>query len=164
MIGRARRDRLIALAGLVLALAVVNVGVARHERLRREGSVVRLALVPVDPRSLMQGDYMDLRYAIESEVADAADEREAGTIVVSLDQRHVAEFSRLDTNGERLATREVRLRFERRGGRIHVAPVTWFFQEGRADRYAGARFAELRVDAEGHAALLRLLDEALAPL
>ncbi|MDE8355606.1 GDYXXLXY domain-containing protein, partial [Klebsiella pneumoniae] len=54
------RGALIAL-GLVLALAVVNLAIVSCERLLAEGEVVLLELAPVDPRSLMQGDYMSLR-------------------------------------------------------------------------------------------------------
>ncbi|MFX7329222.1 GDYXXLXY domain-containing protein, partial [Acinetobacter baumannii] len=35
---------------------------AQKEMLLKEGQLVLLPLAPVDPRSLMQGDYMALRY------------------------------------------------------------------------------------------------------
>src|SRR5690606_10833586 len=50
------------LAGLLLILAVVNVGIWQRERILATGRTVVLALAPVDPRSLMQGDYMALRF------------------------------------------------------------------------------------------------------
>ena len=50
------------LGGLVVILAAANWAIASRERLISSGEVVYLELAPVDPRSLMQGDYMSLRY------------------------------------------------------------------------------------------------------
>ena len=54
--------------GLLLALAVVNHGVFRRERILADGRPLLLELAPVDPRALMQGDYMALRYAAEGDI------------------------------------------------------------------------------------------------
>jgi uncharacterized membrane-anchored protein len=54
--------------GLILALAVVNRGIVQRERILDEGRVVLLELAPVDPRSLMQGDYMALRFAVAEDI------------------------------------------------------------------------------------------------
>jgi uncharacterized membrane-anchored protein len=50
--------------GVVLVLVVVNASVLDKERLLASGTPVLLELAPVDPRSLIQGDYMELDYAI----------------------------------------------------------------------------------------------------
>ena len=50
------------IAAGVLMLAAVNWGIYARERLLAGGRVVMLELAPVDPRSLMQGDYMALRF------------------------------------------------------------------------------------------------------
>lgn len=39
----------------------------------REGDTLLLRLAPRDPRSLLQGDYMALRYAMAAEVSHAAE-------------------------------------------------------------------------------------------
>ena len=54
--------------GLLLALVVVNHGVFRRERILADGRPLLLELAPVDPRALMQGDYMALRYAAEGDI------------------------------------------------------------------------------------------------
>jgi len=53
------------------ALAVVNAGIIQKQRLINSGDLVFLKLAPVDPRSLMQGDYMRLRFAIMNEAQSA---------------------------------------------------------------------------------------------
>ena len=50
------------LGGLALVLAVAS-GIWQREQLLGSGRVVILELAPVDPRSLMQGDYMALTFA-----------------------------------------------------------------------------------------------------
>jgi uncharacterized membrane-anchored protein len=64
-----RRRRAAGLiAGLMLILVVVNVSIARYERILASGTRVVLALAPVDPRSLMQGDYMALRFDVAEQL------------------------------------------------------------------------------------------------
>ncbi|MFZ2755004.1 MAG: GDYXXLXY domain-containing protein [Lysobacteraceae bacterium] len=66
--------RLILLwGGLLLALVVVNHGIVQRERILSDGRVLLLELQPVDPRSLMQGDYMALRFAVVDDIRDALD-------------------------------------------------------------------------------------------
>uniref|UniRef100_UPI00194032D6 GDYXXLXY domain-containing protein n=1 Tax=Bordetella pseudohinzii TaxID=1331258 RepID=UPI00194032D6 len=58
-----RRRAAVVLAGLALVLAVCNITIYQREQLLAHGQVAILELAPVDPRSLMQGDYMALRFA-----------------------------------------------------------------------------------------------------
>ena len=46
----------------------VNVSIWQKEQLLNHGKIVLLPLAPVDPRSLMQGDYMRLRFQAEQEM------------------------------------------------------------------------------------------------
>ena len=61
------------LGGLALVLAVANGSIWQREQLLGSGRVVILELAPVDPRSLMQGDYMALTFAAGREVTLAQD-------------------------------------------------------------------------------------------
>ncbi len=65
--------------GLLLALVVVNHGIVQRERILSDGHVLLLELQPVDPRSLMQGDYMALRFAITEDIRKILEEDCAGT-------------------------------------------------------------------------------------
>ena len=55
------RQLALLLSGLAI-LAGINATVWRYEHAMSSGEVVLLRLAPVDPRSLMQGDYMRLNY------------------------------------------------------------------------------------------------------
>lgn len=156
--------RAIVLAGLIAILAIVNWQIVGKERVLRDGAPLLIALAPVDPRSLIQGDYMRLDYAIARQIAYQADWPRDGQIVVMPDADGVAQFVRRHESGEPLAPGERLLRYRRRAGRIRIGTDAFFFQEGHADRYTGARYGDLRVDAAGEALLVGLRDAARQPL
>ena len=81
--------------GLVI-LAVLNFQIYRKERLIKGSEEIFLELAPVDPRSLLQGDYMALNYKIANEMRDKLQEDEdappTGRVVVGLDDKRIATY------------------------------------------------------------------------
>jgi uncharacterized membrane-anchored protein len=157
--------RVLAILAGVLVLAVANVSVWNLEELRTGGRVVLLELAPVDPRALMQGDYMALRFAVERDAFGPGPPSgtRGGRIVVRLDPRGVGTFVRID-DGRPLAEGEVALRYRVRGGRVKFATNAFFFQEGHAARYDSARYGELRVADSGELLLTHLRGRRLERL
>lgn len=155
---------LIALGALAV-LGAVNLSIVGKERIRRGGEPVYLELAPVDPRSLMQGDYMALRFAITRDLerpAGGTPPREGETRLapVTLDARRVAHVA-VGISG----APTLQLRYRLRGGQVWLGTNAYFFEEGTAERFNGARYGEFRVDrASGEAVLVGLRDAALAPL
>ncbi|MEW6687496.1 MAG: GDYXXLXY domain-containing protein [Pseudomonadota bacterium] len=154
------RKTIAILAG-VLMLAAVNWGILGRERLLEDGRVVLLELAPLDPRSLMQGDYMALRFKVADEAfgrfgrrKEAAD----GRVVVKLGERGVGSYVRLDA-GESLAPGEIVLRYRIREGRLKFATNAFFFQEGTAKLYERARYGEFRVAPDGEMLLTHLIGD-----
>jgi uncharacterized membrane-anchored protein len=143
------RKALLLLAGLV-ALIFVNYGVLQRERLLTEGRVVLLRLSPVDPRSLMQGDYMRLNFEVADKAFPAFGPARTvdGHIVVLLDPNGVGRFRRF-ADGRPLAPGEIALRYRVRGGRPNFATDAYFFEEGRAEDLAAAAYGEFRVGSGG---------------
>ena len=163
--GRAIPRRGIAAACLGLFLALFAWSVMQKERLLASGDQMILALRPADPRSLMQGDYMVLRLAVENDIRSSLrglsdDDRTLakGVAVVEIEKGKPARFKRLD-NGGSLADGEKRLVFRGREGEIRVGSGAFFFQEGHGKAYEKARFALLRVDDSGNGLITSLLDE-----
>lgn len=153
----------IAVAAGLLMLGAVNWGIYGRERLLESGQVVLLELVPVDPRSLMQGDYMALRFKVADEVFGRGRTKEAkeakdGRIVVRVGERGVGAFVRRD-GGEPLAPGETRLRYRIREQRVKFATNAFFFQEGTGHIYVGARYGEFRVAPDGDMLLAHLVSE-----
>ena len=61
-------SRILIIANLILLLGYFNWSVYQKEQTLKEGQLVLLQLAPVDPRSLMQGDYMRLKPVNENEI------------------------------------------------------------------------------------------------
>jgi uncharacterized membrane-anchored protein len=158
------RKSIAIVAGLVV-LAAVNWGIYARERLLAEGRVVLLELAPVDPRSLMQGDYMALRFKAANDAFGRGPARdvEDGRIVVQVDARGVGQFVRRD-DGSPLAQGEVAMRYRVREGNVKFATNAFFFQEGAAKNYEAARFGEFRVAPSGEMLLAAMRGKDLEPL
>jgi uncharacterized membrane-anchored protein len=160
------RKAILIAAGVVL-LAAVNWGILARERLLAEGRVVLLELAPVDPRSMMQGDYMALRFKVAIDAFGRSPLRPGGStdgnLIVAVDDRGVGTYVRVD-DGAGLAAGEVRIRYRMRNGATKIATNAYFFPEGRGSDYAKARYGAFRVAPDGEAILTRLHDEARLPL
>lgn len=155
----------IALLNALLVLALVNFGIAGRERLLTEGRVVLLELVPVDPRSLMQGDYMALRFEVANPILQQAGQRQPGDghAILRLDGRGIGHFERLD-DGTPPAPDQARMRYRVRDGQVKLATNAFFFQEGHAHYYRSALYGEFRVAPDGEAILTGLRDPNLRVL
>ena len=149
-----------------LILAVVNLAIWPNERLVKQGETVLLELVPVDPRSLMQGDYMALRFAMADAIRQQLkgnNERFTGQVIVQLDADKRASLVGLDT-GATLEQGQLRLQFRLRNNQIKFATNAFFFQEGTGSVYQQAKYGLFRVNAEGQLLLTHLVDAELQTL
>ena len=151
--------------GLVTALIliVINSLTIQKELLAHNGQLVYLELAPVDPRSLLQGDYMRLRYAVADEASQYVTEH-SGFIIVQLDEKHIAHYVHVDDGRMSLDTNELRLPYRQRRSNILIGADSYFFQEGHAQTYARAHYAELRVSPSGDVLLIGLRGADLEPL
>jgi uncharacterized membrane-anchored protein len=151
--------------GAVLVFGTVDWQIAGKERLRSGGQTVYLDLEPRDPRSLMQGDYMALNFALAREIAPRvnASVDGPGVAVLKLNDKRVGAFSRLD-DGAPLSPEEVRFRFRIRRGTVWLGTNAFFFHEGDEVRYRPTHFGEFRVNERGDAMLVDLRDQNLGKL
>lgn len=144
----------------VLVLVVLNFEIWKKEKLKAEGQSVLLQLAPVDPRSLMQGDYMRLEYALEDVVSsdEVEKQKERGHLVVLPNENNVASFVRF-YDGEELAPKEMLIRYHKGYHDIQIVPHSFFFQEGHAKFYESARYGEFKCDSSGKHLLVALVNE-----
>ncbi|MDM8569140.1 GDYXXLXY domain-containing protein [Thiotrichales bacterium HSG1] len=149
--------RAIIFFAAVLILAVVNFEIYKKEQLLTEGSTILLELTPVDPRSLMQGDYMILRYKIAS-LVEAAGVGRNGFLVLIVDENQVANFVRI-YQGKELQPNEFLLQFRKRSRGINLGSESFFFQEGQAHLYSQASYGEIKVAENGESVLIGLRDK-----
>lgn len=82
-------SRILIIVNLLLLLGYFNWSVFKKEQTLKDGQLVLLELAPVDPRSLMQGDYMRLNY--KESASDLKDEKTAsrGYAILSTDSNQV---------------------------------------------------------------------------
>lgn len=144
----------------VLVMAALNLLVWQKETVVRNGRMVLLDLAPADPRSLMQGDYMRLRYKVEMDIMGVHGAPDRGDVVVSVDARGVGTFARLYEGGP-MAPNEQRLHYHAEELGYRVGPSGFYFQEGQAARFSAARYGELRVTPQGDVVLVGLRDAGL---
>lgn len=152
--------KIIFITSTLFVFAILNYGIYQKEQIKANGETVLLELAPVDPRSLMQGDYMHLRYAIGSnEQYKIKDKR--GYIVVGLDQNNVGTFKRF-YDGEVLTADEKLLRYHNNYyGQIRIVPDSFMFQEGQAKLYEQAKYGVFKFDNKGNHILIGLANQNL---
>ena len=150
---------LIILLNLVLLLIYFNYSVVKKEELLKNGQLVLLELAPVDPRSLMQGDYMTLRYEI-SDIPYNDNLPKRGYCVVRIDTNGVAEKVRFQEDIVPLNNGEMLIKYNSSDWRnVNIGAESFFFQEGQAEKYEKAKYGGLKIDKNGNSLLVGLYDE-----
>lgn len=167
--------RSVLVIACTVILGALNFMVFAKERIISEGASVYLALAPVDPRAILQGDFMTLRFDLAAQLErnqslasgdpqmpaanGAIANGEFRTADITLDARSVA---MLATPG---ASQELRIRYRNRGGTVWLGTNAFFFQEGDAARFEQARFGHFKLSkGSGEAILVGLMDENLRAL
>ena len=149
-----KKYKIVLAANLILVLAFFAFSVVQKETLIAKGTEVLLRLAPVDPRSLMQGDYMALDYEIIREIGYKS---KSGYVVVKVGDDRVAEFVRIQ-DGKGVNNGEFIIRYKRHNGRLTVGADNYFFQEGSAKKFENAKYGLLKVDSDGNSILIGLCD------
>ncbi len=155
------------LAGTLLTVLVANGAIWQKQDLIAHGKPLFMALVPVDPRSLMQGDYMRLRFAtLDTHTLPLLEDLggQRPHMVVQRDARGVGTVQRLHTPTQPLAPNEMLLQLTPKDGDWVVVTDAWFFKEGQGPAWQAAKFGEFRVLPDGRALLVGLADAALQPI
>ena len=141
---------ILIIANLVLLLVYFNWSVYQKEQTLKEGQLVLLQLAPVDPRSLMQGDYMRLSYKeANSELTDGQEAKRG----------YVGKIMRLQESPEPVNENEIVLKYKTINGRLFLGAESFFFEEGQDSVYNDAAYGGLRVDSKGESLLVGLYDE-----
>lgn len=158
-----RRKWLSVLTVIVLQLAIIGVQVGKSEALLAEGETVRLELRPVDPRSLLQGDYVILRYSISSlELKPEPNMNEKVSVGLVQNENGIYEYSGSFVKGRAeeasLGKADVWITGRYKGdGQIEYGIENYFVSEGTGRELEGkAKYANVKVSESGDAILLSL--------
>jgi uncharacterized membrane-anchored protein len=149
---------ILILLNLALLLVYFNGSILAKETILENETLILLELAPVDPRSLMQGDYMELRYAISREF-DHKKTSKRGYCVLQLDSVRVATLKRLQEEQTPLNANEHLVKYTLNKWSLNIGAESFFFQEGQAEKYDKAKYGGLKVDGQGNSVLIGLYDE-----
>lgn len=169
----------LAIVGLLIILIVINLTIRKYENHLAMAEEVLLELAPVDPRSLLQGDYMVLNYAIAEPIIEAIEAQEIaqgnleyaetwytisqdGLVVINKDVQGVGHFVRLVQHSasanQPLAQDELLLQYRIRQGQLKIATNAFFFQEGQAEAFQQAKYGLFRLNQQGQPLLTHMVD------
>lgn len=154
----------------ILLLVVFFKQVAKKEHTLENGQLVFFELAPVDPRSLIQGDYMILNYAFTSELPYINSRQENqipknGYLVFQIDSLGVASKLRISPSLEKADSLDVYLKYHSNArNNFNLGIENFFFQEDHSSNYDKAKYAGVRVDQKGNAVLESLYDSLKNPL
>ncbi|MCU7617993.1 GDYXXLXY domain-containing protein [Chryseobacterium sp. PBS4-4] len=152
---------LIILLNLILLLVYFNWSVFKKEELLKDGELVLLKLAPVDPRSLMQGDYMTLRYDISQNI-DAEKIPKRGYCIVKLDSQGIAKKVRFQQDKTPLRSGEHLIQYNAPDNwNVNIGAESYFFEEGQAEKYAKAEYGGIKIDQYGNSILIGLYNKNL---
>ncbi|NAY91694.1 hypothetical protein GTQ34_07180 [Muricauda sp. JGD-17] len=149
---------ILIVVNLIFFLGLFNYSITEKERLLSNGKLVLLELAPVDPRSLMQGDYMNLRYAISEDIyTDSVAKR--GFLVVTLDSLGIGKKVRLQEDVLPKDNNQLVIEYTSKAYvGINIGAEFYFFQETEAEKYESAKYGGIKVDDEGNSILVGLYD------
>jgi len=156
------------LAGAIAMGSLAVQSITGNEAIIASGRKIYLELAPVDPRSLIQGDYMRLNFAVPPQVRRSEAARDiAGRrwAVAAVDARDVAVIERITSAAPyAVDAGQIVLPMRLSQGRWIVGTDAWFFKEGTAKTWEAARFGIFRVGANGTALLVGMADKDLAEI
>ena len=151
------------LAGAVLVFGAVNWDVRGKEQVIAHGQRILVPLIPVDPRSLMQGDYMALRFDLPRAVSDELESMVAPVAYVraAVDAQGIATVQALVADRKQAGqagVSEVILPLKRLKGQWVLVTDAYFFPEGQGRHFESGRYGDFRVLPDGRALLVGLAD------
>lgn len=147
---------LIIALNLLFLLSYFTYSILTKEKTLKSGRLVLLELRPVDPRSLMQGDYMDLSYAISENFREQVNSKR-GYCVVKLDSNSVASCIRFQKNKTPLHPNEYLINYTSPSPwHMNIGAESFFFQEGDSKKYNAAKYGALKIDENGNSLLIGL--------
>jgi uncharacterized membrane-anchored protein/uncharacterized membrane protein len=149
---------------IVLQLGYVGYHAATSEVLLSTGKSIKLAIEPLDPRSLLQGDYVRLNYSISTppETAQQELENRQGLsrikVVLQEGADGVYTFGRFYQSGETISANEVIINASTSGWQsLYYGIETFFVPEGTGlETERNAHYAYVKVGKKGDALLEKL--------
>ena len=161
----------LALILAVVSLIIFNLLILKNEHHLKNHPSIFIELQPVDPRSLIQGDYMVLNYnlkldeSLSRRLPISSYHQSSLLSYIVLDQNRVVTKTLFSLQQPAVTAQKLRLKNpDNSPDSLYPAANSFLFAEGLADCYNNARYAEFKVDIDGNALLASLRGKNLQPL
>lgn len=156
------------LVTVVIILVMTNINISKKQDLIANGQTLLFKLAPVDPRSLMQGDYMRLRFELGNQIHDRlrllnnnrSIPKTNGFAVIERDANDVVSFVSLYNNQE-LTDNQLLVPYKYRDYQVYFTTNAFYFQEGRAQHFQKSEYGVFRMNAQGEMILVNMADKEL---
>lgn len=147
----------------IMIFVIFNVMIYQKQKILRTGQTVYLSIAPVDPRSLIQGDYMTFRYLLEDDLpkAETPPIEKSGYLVITTNENGVGAFVKF-YQGEKLNSNEKLLQYRFHPNKFSpytIKPNTFFFQEKLQPNFQQAKFAVFHYQGDKNYLLTGLADQ-----
>jgi len=156
--------RNIVLLVAIISLGAINYEIWKKEKILADSEQVFINLRPVDPRSIMQGDYMILRYRMPREILSKRYTLpRKGYLLGEIDAKRILTIKSIYTDGMKLSAQQRKILYRLRKSNVQVGSGAYFFQEGHGKYYEGnkAQYGEIRLSKSGDSVLVALRDKDL---
>ncbi|MTG98861.1 hypothetical protein GJV76_12085 [Myroides sp. BIT-d1] len=183
-----RTNYVILITTVLIVLFFIR-AVFEKEQTIKEGQLVLLELAPVDPRSLMQGDYMRLNYKISTGMSDFLNDSlfvsetndslgitqdnfnkapitsykdTRGFVLLNIDEKGIGHLVDLSSKIKEKGDNQIYVKFfNKTNWNFNIGAESFFFQEGEAEKFEKAVYGGLRVDEKGNSVLVGMYDKDL---
>lgn len=136
--------RIAALVFFVLILGALNYAVYDKNNIKQQGEIIYLQLRPVDPRALMQGDYMALAYGLELKPKIDLQKKQVHKkyMIIAPDINNVAQYVNLieSKNEFKPIGNQKIIKITYQYHQPVIKPNAFFFQEGHGQIYEKAKY------------------------
>jgi uncharacterized membrane-anchored protein len=160
--------KIIVLAFFILVLSGLNYAIYDKNEIKKNGEIVYLKLRPVDPRSLMQGDYMALAYDLELKADKISEKNLNNHMIIESDKNHVAQYVKVISDKElddhKLSANQKIIKLAFKYNQAQIKPNAFFFQEGHGRLYQNAQYGIFKFKDSDTYILDGLADENLKRL
>lgn len=152
--------KILVILNIFLLLITFGYSVSKEETNLKKYSFY-LKLVPVDPRSLIQGDYMKLDYQIIKDSYKDIENLKKGYLKIRIDKNSIGHYVSVEKVKTPLLQNEILIHFVSTSHNLDIGINSFFFQEGKGQLFQKAKYAEVIALKNGNLKLKYLLDKNL---
>lgn len=159
--------KILLIVNIVILFVITGFSAMKEEGYKKSEDYFYLELTPIDPRSLLQGDYMTLNYDItdkaqdfiynnrtniydeenENEVEEIKEVRKLADakkayIAVRLDENKVAKYVKITK--EKTDEKDLLfIAYKTDGFNVNINANSYLFQEGTGEKYENAKYSKV---------------------